>query len=68
MTTSPPAFARPRPGTQPPYLYPDYASTVKRAPKRKHGGMGGWLEAVYGRGEGVIECDAFSGDLVVRKK
>jgi len=41
---------------------------VKRAPKRKHGGMGGWLEAVYGRGEGVIECDAFSGDLVVRKK
>ena len=41
---------------------------MKRAPKRKHGGMGGWLEAVYGRGEGVIECDAFSGDLVVRKK
>jgi len=27
-------FARPREGTQPPYLYPDYASTVKRAPKR----------------------------------
>jgi hypothetical protein len=41
---------------------------VKRAPKRKHGGMGGWLEAVYGKGEGVIECDAFSGDLIVRKK
>jgi protocatechuate 3,4-dioxygenase beta subunit len=34
MTTDPPSFARPRPGTQPPYLYPDYASTVKRAPKR----------------------------------
>jgi protocatechuate 3,4-dioxygenase beta subunit len=34
MTTSPPPFARPCPGTQPPYLYPDYASTVKRAPKR----------------------------------
>src|SRR5207302_11424509 len=34
MTTSPPPFARPRPGTQPPYLYPDYASTVKRAPHR----------------------------------
>jgi protocatechuate 3,4-dioxygenase, beta subunit len=34
MTTSPPSFIRPRPGTQPPYLYPDYASTVKRAPKR----------------------------------
>lgn len=27
-------FARPRPGTQPPTLYPDYASTVKRAPRR----------------------------------
>jgi protocatechuate 3,4-dioxygenase beta subunit len=27
-------FARPRPGTQPPYLYPDYQSTQKRAPKR----------------------------------
>src|SRR5258708_35786253 len=34
MKTDPPSFARPRPGTQPPYLYPDYASTVKRAPKR----------------------------------
>jgi len=41
---------------------------VKRTPKRKHGGMGGWLEAVYGKGEGVIECDAFSGDLIVRRK
>jgi hypothetical protein len=40
---------------------------VKRAPKRKHG-MGGWLEAVYGKGEGVIECDAFSGDVIVTKK
>ena len=27
-------FARPRDGTQPPYLYPDYASTVKRSPNR----------------------------------
>ncbi len=27
-------FARPRSGTQPEYLYPDYGSTVKRAPKR----------------------------------
>ena len=27
-------FARPGAGAQPPYLYPDYASTVKRAPKR----------------------------------
>jgi len=40
---------------------------VKRAPRRKHG-MGGWVEAVYGKGEGVIECDAFSGDVIVRKK
>jgi len=40
---------------------------VKRAPRRRHG-MGGWVEAVYGKGEGVIECDAFSGDVVVRKK
>ncbi len=27
-------FARPRPGTTPPYLYPDYQSTQKRAPLR----------------------------------
>jgi len=40
---------------------------VKRAPKRKHG-MGGWVEALYGKGEGVIECDAFSGDVIVSKK
>ena len=26
-------FARARQGGQPPYLHPDYASTVKRAPK-----------------------------------
>ncbi|HEX6443177.1 MAG TPA: hypothetical protein VF007_13380, partial [Stellaceae bacterium] len=32
--TDPAPFARPRPDTQPPYLYPDYASTVKRSPKR----------------------------------
>jgi len=49
-------------------LRDDLKLEVKRTPKRKHGGMGGWLEAVYGKGEGVIECDAFSGDLVVRKK
>src|ERR1700716_735792 len=34
MATAPPPFARPRPGTQPPPLYPDYGSTAKRAPKR----------------------------------
>lgn len=43
---------------------------VKHAPKRKHGmfGGGGWLEATYGKGEGVIEADAFSGSLLLRKK
>ena len=47
----------------------DLQLQVKRSPKRKHDGMmGGWLEAVYGKGEGVIECDAFSGDLTLRKK
>jgi protocatechuate 3,4-dioxygenase beta subunit len=35
MAETPPAYARHRDGTQPPYLYPDYASTVKRAPTRK---------------------------------
>ena len=46
----------------------DLDLAVKHAPKKKHGGTGGWLEAVYGKGEGVIECDAFSGDLQIRKK
>ena len=42
--------------------------TVKRAPGKKHGMRSGWLEATYGKGEGVIEADAFSGSLVVKKK
>ncbi len=41
---------------------------VKRAPKRKHGMASGWLEATFGRGEGVVEADAFSGSLVVKRK
>jgi putative adhesin len=41
---------------------------VKRSPTRKHGMASGWLEATYGKGEGVIEADAFSGNLVVKKK
>jgi hypothetical protein len=49
-------------------LRDDLNLQVKRQPKRKHGGTGGWLEAVYGKGEGVIECDAFSGDVIVSKK
>jgi DUF4097 and DUF4098 domain-containing protein YvlB len=46
----------------------DLNLNVKRSQKKKHGGTGGWVEAVYGKGEGVIECDAFSGDLQIRKK
>src|SRR6266849_6129288 len=34
MTTDPLPFARPGPGRTPPYLYPGYASTVKRSPRR----------------------------------
>src|SRR5437868_3708663 len=34
MASDPLPYVRPRPGTQPPVLYPDYASTQKRAPKR----------------------------------
>ena len=41
---------------------------VKRAPRRKHGMSSGWLEATFGKGEGVIEADAFSGILVVKRK
>jgi DUF4097 and DUF4098 domain-containing protein YvlB len=49
-------------------LHDDLNLTVKRAPKRRHGEQGGWAEAVYGSGDGVIECDAFSGDLQIRRK
>jgi Putative adhesin len=41
---------------------------VKRTPRRKHGMSSGWLEATFGKGEGVIEADAFSGSLVVKRK
>jgi hypothetical protein len=41
---------------------------VKRAPRRKHGMTSGWLEATFGKGEGVIEADAFSGTLVVKRR
>ena len=34
MSTLLPAYAPEPPGTQPPYLYPQYASTIKRAPRR----------------------------------
>ena len=42
--------------------------SVKRSPRRKHGMSSGWLEATFGKGEGVIEADAFSGSLVVKRK
>jgi hypothetical protein len=41
---------------------------VKRSPRRKHGMSSGWLEATFGKGEGMIEADAFSGSLVVKRK
>jgi len=45
---------------------------VKRSPRRKNafsqGFSGGWLEGSYGRGEGVIDADAFSGNLTLKKK
>jgi len=41
---------------------------VKRAPRRKHGMTSGWLEATFGKGEGVIEADAFSGSLVMKRR
>lgn len=42
---------------------------VKRSPRRKAGMMtSGWIEATYGRGEGVIEADAFSGSVTVRRR
>ena len=34
MSADPLPYARPRPGTQPPYRYPGYASTMKRSPNR----------------------------------
>jgi len=41
---------------------------VKRPLRRKHGMTSGWLEASFGKGEGVIEADAFSGSLVVKRR
>ncbi len=41
---------------------------VKRAPSRKRGMSSGWMEATFGKGEGVIEADAFSGNLLVKRK
>jgi hypothetical protein len=40
---------------------------VKRTPRSRHGGRGA-LEGTYGKGEGVIEADAFSGNLTLSKQ
>ncbi|HZR11468.1 MAG TPA: DUF4097 family beta strand repeat-containing protein [Myxococcales bacterium] len=49
-------------------LRDELSLAVKRSPRRKHGMSSGWLEASYGKGEGVIEADAFSGSLLVKKR
>jgi len=42
---------------------------VKHAPRRRGGFMSnGFIEATYGRGEGIIEADAFSGSVTVKRK
>lgn len=42
---------------------------VKHAPRRRGGLMSsGFIEATYGRGEGIIEADAFSGSVTVKKR
>jgi putative adhesin len=42
---------------------------VKHSPRRRAGFISsGWIEATYGRGEGIIEADAFSGSVTVKKK
>jgi hypothetical protein len=49
-------------------LRDELSLAVKRNPQRRHGMASGWLEASYGKGEGVIEADAFSGALVVKRR
>jgi hypothetical protein len=48
-------------------LRDDLQLAIKHASKRKHG-MSGGLTATYGKGEGVIEANAFSGNLVLHKR
>jgi protocatechuate 3,4-dioxygenase beta subunit len=43
-------YRREKPGNHPPYLYPDYASTVKRAPKRRLIALEQTLSEVTGPG------------------
>jgi hypothetical protein len=41
---------------------------VKQGRSSRHGGHRGSLEGTYGKGEGVIEADAFSGNLTLSKQ
>jgi hypothetical protein len=49
-------------------LQDELSLTVKRAPTKKHGHGGGWLEAAYGSGDGRVECNSFSGSVQVKKR
>ena len=42
--------------------------SVKKSAHSRHGGSRGSLEGTYGKGEGVIEADAFSGNLTLSKQ
>jgi Putative adhesin len=42
--------------------------SVKKGRQGRHGGSRGALEGTYGKGEGVIEADAFSGNLTLSKQ
>jgi hypothetical protein len=42
--------------------------SVKRSPRRASLMGSGFIEATYGRGEGVIEANAFSGSVTVKRK
>jgi DUF4097 and DUF4098 domain-containing protein YvlB len=42
--------------------------SVKRSPRRPSLMGSGFIEATYGRGEGVIEANAFSGSVTVKRK
>jgi DUF4097 and DUF4098 domain-containing protein YvlB len=41
---------------------------VKQGRNNRHGGRRGSLEGTYGKGEGMIEADAFSGNLTLSKQ
>jgi protocatechuate 3,4-dioxygenase beta subunit len=51
-------YRREKPGNHPPYLYPDYASTVKRAPKRRLIALEQTLSEVTGPGAAWAGADA----------